>query len=351
MPFLRPTLTNLIDATATEVETRLPGILARVRRSLAGVFARVVAGGLWGLYGYAEDLDRQKWPDLCDTLYLDWHGGRWGVTRKPAQAASGTVRFTGVNGTDVPAGTVVQRADGVQYATTALGTIAAGEALIAVEAALAGSAGNALVNTAVTLTTPVAGINAVASSSTALANGSDLEADEAYRARILLRVRQVPHAGAKHDYVAWALEVPGVTRAWCYPLEGGDGTVTVRFVRDKDASIIPDAAEVAAVQAYIDARRPVTANFTAVAPAAQAIDYTIHLVGNDTPEIRAAIDEELDNLTRGTDNIPGGTILISHIREAISTAVGETDHVLIAPLVDQAMPANTMATHGVITWT
>ena len=351
MPLLRPTLTALIDATASEVETRLPGILARVRRSLAGVFARVVAGGLWGLYGYAEDLDRQKWPDLCDGAYLDWHGGRWGVTRKPANAAGGTVRFTGVNGTNIPAGAVVQRADGVQYATTAPGAIAAGEALIAVQAVVPGSAGNALINTGLTLTNPIAGVNAVATASTALSLGSDLEGDESYRARILLRVRQVPHAGAKHDYEAWALEVPGVTRAWVYPLEGGDGTVTVRFVRDDDVSIIPDPGEVTAVQAYINARRPVTALVTVVAPAAQAINYTIHLVDNDIADIRAAIAEELDNLTRGTDNMPGGTILISHIREAISTAVGETDHVLIAPLANIVLPANTMATQGVITWT
>jgi uncharacterized phage protein gp47/JayE len=350
MPLTRPTLTALVDATAAEVETRLPGILARVRRSLAGVFARVLAGGLWGLYGYAEDLDRQKWPDLCDGAYLDWHGLRWGVTRKAAQAASGTVRFTGVDTTAVPIGTVVQRADGVQYATTAAGAIAVGEALIAVEAVLAGGAGNSLINTAVILTTPIGGVNSVASSSTALAAGSDLEGDDAYRARILLRVRKVPHAGAKHDYEQWALDVQGVTRAWVYPLESGDGTVTVRFVRDGDPGIIPDVAEVAAVQAYIDSVRPVTAIVTVVAPAAQAIDYTIHLI-TDTADIRAAISEELDNLTRGTDNMPGGTILISHIREAISTAVGETDHVLFAPLANIVLPANTMATHGVITWT
>ncbi len=351
MPFSRPTLSALVDATAAEVETRLPGILARVRRSLAGVFARVLAGGLWGLYGYAEDLDRQKWPDLCDGAYLDWHGGRWDVTRKPAQAASGTVRFTGVEATNIPAATIVQRADGVQYTTLVAGAIAAGEALVAVEALVPGGAGNALVNTGLQLTTPIGGINSVASSSTALTDGSDVEADEAYRARILLRVRQVPHAGAKHDYEAWALEVPGVTRAWVYPLEGGDGTVTVRFVRDNDASIIPEPAEVAVVQDYIDSVRPVTAAVTVVAPIEQVINYTIHLVTNDTADIRAAINEELDNLTRSVDNAPGGTILISHIREAISTAVGETDHVLFAPLANVVLPPNTMATHGVITWT
>ena len=40
------------------------------------------------------------------------------------------------------------------------------------------------------------------------------------------------------------------------------------LVRDDDASLIPDAGEVATVQAYIDSLRPVTASVTVVAPTA-----------------------------------------------------------------------------------
>lgn len=350
MPFSRPTLSALLDQTASEFESRLPGVLARVRRSLAGVIARVLAGGLWGLYGYQEWLDRQKWPDLCEAEYLDWHGARWGVTRKAAQAAIGTVVLTGTNGTVVPAATVLQRADGVQYTTTTEGTIASGELVADVTAVAAGQSGNAQTGLELTLTSPIAGVDSIATASTAMTAGSELEGDDAYRARVLLRVREIPHSGAAHDYVAWALEVAGVTRAWVYPLEDGPGTVTVRFVRDDDASIIPDAPEVAAVQAYIDARRPLTADVTVVAPAAQAINFTVHLVP-DTADTRAAVEEELTDLLRRADeNEPAGTVLISHLREAISTAVGETDHVLIAPVADVALPANTVAVPGTFTW-
>jgi uncharacterized phage protein gp47/JayE len=272
------------------------------------------------------------------------------VTRKVAQAASGTVRFTGANGTAIPINTVVQRADGVRYSTQAAGVIAAGVALIEVQAVVEANASNALVNVALTLTSPIAGITSVASSYTALTGGSDLEGDEAYRARILLRLREVPHAGAAHDYVRWALEVPGVTRVWVYPMEAGPGTVAVRFVRDDDAgSFIPDAAEVTAVQAYIDAVRPVTATVTVSAPAAQAIDFNIR-VTPDTADTRAAVREELESLFRATDNQPGSTLLLSHLREAISVAVGETDHILFAPVANIVLPAATMGTLGVITW-
>ena len=65
-----------------------------------------------------------------------------------------------------------------------------------------------------------------------LDGGTDEETDEELRARVLRRIRQPPMGGDAYDYVAWALAVPGVTRAWCSPLEMGIGTVTVRFMMD-----------------------------------------------------------------------------------------------------------------------
>ena len=349
MPYTRPTLNQLLDQSASEAESRLPGVIARLRRSLVGVVVRVIAAGQWNLYGYAEWLDRQKWPGLCEAEYLDWHGARWGVTRKPAAAAAGTVRFTGTNTTNVPIDTVVQRADGEQYKTTAAGVITGGEALIAAVAVVSGRDGNALVNTGVNLVTPIAGINTVATAHTALTSGSDIEGDESYRSRILLRIRMPPQGGAAHDYQQWALEVAGVTRAWVYPLEDGPGTVTVRFVRDGDVSYIPDGAEVAAVQAYIDAVRPVTAEVTVEAPAAQPVDFTIALTP-DTADTRAAVLEELSRVLASDENEPGGTLLLTHLREAVSVAAGETDHVMTAPAANVVLPAGTMATLGLMTW-
>ena len=50
-----------------------------------------------------------------------------------------------------------------------------------------------------------------------------------------------------------------MTRAWCTPNGMGAGTVVVRFVRDDDDDPIPDAGEIEAVRAHIEAQRPVTA--------------------------------------------------------------------------------------------
>ncbi|MCY1370952.1 hypothetical protein D9M69_580730 [compost metagenome] len=47
---------------------------------------------------------------------------------------------------------------------------------------------------------------------------------------------------------------------------------------------------------------------------------------------------------------PGGTILRTHIAEAISTAVGETDHLLQLPAANVTHAAGEMAVFGSITW-
>ena len=65
-----------------------------------------------------------------------------------------------------------------------------------------------------------------------LDGGVDTENDDDLRARILFRIHQPPMGGDADDYVAWALSVPGVTRAWA-ATEMGIGTVTVRFMMDE----------------------------------------------------------------------------------------------------------------------
>lgn len=348
MPLERPTLPDLIDQGASEIESRLPGVLARVRRSLVGVINRVVAGGLSALYKYVEFLNRQVWPDQAEAEFLVDHGNRWGKPRISAAPATGSATFSGTDGAIVPAGTVVRRADQVRYLTDNDAVVAGGAVAVTVTAEEAGQAGNAAIATVLTLVSPIAGVNSAAAASTALAGGADIEDVEAWRARILARIRQAPQGGSMDDYIAWALEVPGVTRAWIYPAELGPGTVTIRFARDDDASPIPDAGEVATMQDYIDERRPVTAAVSVVAPVAAPLDFTIEITP-DTPAVKAAVEAELSDLIR-REGLPGGTLLVSHLREAISIAAGETNHVLTVPSIDVTHTVEEMPTMGVITW-
>ncbi|MHB1053466.1 MAG: baseplate J/gp47 family protein [Thiobacillus sp.] len=349
MAFTRPTLTQLIERAQADIETRLPGSQPRLRHTLLGTLARVHPGANHGLYGYLDWIARQVLPDTADAEILERWASIWGVTRKAASFAAGPVTLTGTTGAVVPAGTVLQAATGQEFETDAEVTLAAGTATAQVTALSAGQAGNLVASAKLNLISPIAGVNAQATvASGGLVGGADTETDDALRARLLARIQTPPHGGAKTDYVAWALEVAGVTRAWVYPGELGLGTVTVRFVRDNDASIIPDAAEVQAVLDHIDTLRPVTAGLTVVAPVAVPLNLTIALTPNTSTVQAAVLAEIKDLLVRAAE--PGGTILISHIREAISLAAGETNHVLTVPSADVAHTVGQIATMGIITW-
>lgn len=341
--FNRPQLTALIKSLREDMLSRVDDE-SLLRRNDAEVYARVFGGALHGLYAYADWIAKQIIWDTCDDDVLDRVASMWlTIPRKPAAAATGAAVFVLDVGVVVPTGSVLQAFDGVQYQTTA--DTAAGSAPIV--AVLAGADGNRAAGQALSLVSPVPGAQTQAIAGE-ISGGADVESSESLRARLIARVQTPPDGGSQNDYVTWALEVPGVTRAWCAPLEMGAGTVTLRFVRDNDASLIPDAGEVAVVQNYVNALRPATAELYVVAPVADPLNFTITLTPS-TVAVKAAIEAELRDLLL-REAAPGATLLISHIREAISLAAGETDHVLTLPAANVVSATGHMPTFGAITW-
>jgi uncharacterized phage protein gp47/JayE len=349
MPFDRPDFQTLLDRALADIQSRLPDASPQLRRSLLGVVARMHSGAVHGLYGYLDWLARQAMPDTAEAEHLERWGSWWGVTRKAASRASGEVTVTGTSGAVIPAGTMLARADGATYATTAeVAVSAAGTATAPAVADEPGQSGNADAGLALTLVTPLAGVRG-ALAAAGFGAGADEEADASLLARLLARVRNPPQGGAEQDYEAWALGVAGVTRVWVAPQEQGPGTVVVRIMTDDSTPDgIPTALDVAAVQAVIEAARPVTAEVTVVAPLPVPLDMTVRLAPN-TAAVRAAVQAEVTALIRRQAR-PGGTIPLSHLREAISVAPGETDHQLVSPAADVAHGPGEIAVPGAIVW-
>lgn len=351
MAFTRPTLSELIDRVTSDISTRVLGVDGAVlRRSMLGVIARAEAGAVHMLYGYLDWIARNSLPDTADTELLERWAAIWGITRNAATYSTGDVTFTGTNGTIIPSGTVIQRADGVQYETQADGTIASGTVTIAVEAVVAGADGDLDASSAVFLLSPIAGATSQGTvAAGGLSGGADTETDTRLRERLLERIQTPPQGGSEADYIAWAKETTGVTRVWVTPNGMGAGTVVVQFVTDDDPDgIIPDGATVTAVQDYIDSVRPVTADVYVSAPTAVPLAMTINISPN-TAAVQAAIEAELEDLIK-RDAEPGGTILISRLREAVSIAAGESDNEITIPAADVTHTSGQIATLGTITF-
>lgn len=156
MSFSRPTLKQLKDRSLADLEGRFPGADGRLRQSALGALAAVHAGGMHGLYGYLDFVARQILPDQADAEFLQRWAGVYGVARKAASAAGGTVTAVGTNGVVIPQGTALQRGDGLEYMVTTSIMVAGGGATLEVVAAAPGLAGRAEAGVKLSFVSPIA---------------------------------------------------------------------------------------------------------------------------------------------------------------------------------------------------
>lgn len=351
MPFALPTLREIRARVRDDVTARLPGADAAVPNSNLRVMSDANAGLALEAHAYLQWLGRQMLPDTAEAEWLERHANIWlRRGRKAATFATGTVTMTGTAGTVIAAGTQLLFGSYV-YETVAPATLGAGATAVDVEAITAGAAASLEVGGSLRLRSAIAGVGSSAAV-TAAEPGIDEEPDDDLRARVLDRIRKPPMGGDADDYVAWALEVPGVTRAWCAPLEMGIGTVTVRFMMDDlraDDDGFPGAGDLDDVAAHLDEVRPVAVkDLFVVAPIAEPIDLAIASLVTDSAAVRAAIAASIEDML-ARRAAPGQTIYHSWVSEAISAATGEDHHVLT--FADHAMPtAGHLAVPGVITY-
>lgn len=350
MPFQRPALREIIERVEQDITSRL-GTGVPARAALTRILARAEAGLAHGLYGYIDTKEKNFLPDTGDDATVLRWANLLDVPRLSAAAATGTVQVTGSSGAVVAQGRTLQSASGAQYTVDADAVVASGIALVAVTAVTRGEAGNVATSEKLTFTSPVVGVLASATvQAPGITGGSDIETIEALRVRVLDRMRAPPKGGTASDYVEWAkASHPDVTRAWVAGQEMSPNSVTVRVVTDAaDGGLIPTTAVLEAVADYISTRRPVTAEVYVVAPIAVDLDLSI-AISPDTQAVKDAVAAELADLIK-REASPGGTILLSRIREAISTAAGEGDHALISPTANVEHDAGEIAVLGDITW-
>lgn len=344
-------LRTLRDKAESVIEAELPGSNARLRRSNLNVISKILAMFTHGMLGFVKEFLSQCLPWSMGFLLRQW-ASIWGVYPLAATYAKGPLIFTGNNDRVVPAGTELQADDGREYVTLTEVTLVAGTATVTVEALLPGIAGNLEAGIVIRPLTTIDGVNDEATVAVGgIVGGTDDESNVSLYRRFVQKVQNPAHGGNDEDYKGWAMEVPGVTRVWVYGGLDGVDTVQVYFVRDDDdASIIPDAGEVAAVDAYIKApgRKPVAASVGTYAPAPKVVNFTIKAVPNTLP-VKAAIESELRDLLKREAEL-AGTTPVSHFDEAISLAQGETDHIMSIPNAPVVCASNEIAVFGTITW-
>lgn len=159
--------------------------------------------------------------------YMEYHARGVGLTRRPANQASGTVTVTGVTGTVIPAGTIfcvpaAGDTPAVEYATDEAATIGQPEAAedgsvpdygtadIPITAVEGGAGCNVPAGTVVIMAAPITGIVSVTNRA-AITGGTAEEDDDSLFERITLAEQSSDSfVGNDADYIRWAKEVGGV---------------------------------------------------------------------------------------------------------------------------------------------
>ena len=340
MPWITPSLDDVRSQNRDYVAAHLHSV-PLVPNSVARVLADANSGLAYLTLLYIDWLAKQLLPDTAEAEWRDRHAAIWlpGNGRKPATFAGGAATATGIGGSVLPEATQLVSGAAVLYETTAQITVGTSPTPVNVRAIDPGTAGNLDPGSVLNFVTAVPGVDG-AVTIVEMMGGVDPESDDELRARVLARIQNPPMGGDASDYEQWALQVPGVTRAWCAPNEMGIGTVTLRFMCDDlraDQGGFPTGDDVAAVSAYLDTKRPVAIkDFFVLAPIPFEISFTVAELVDDSEATRADIEAEVEAMLMARA-APGVTIYASWIDEAVSQAVGEDHHSLIAD--DIVMPS------------
>lgn len=290
--------------------------------------ANATAAAIEGLYQSLAWTARQMFPDTADEDVLLQYASLYNMSKKPATTATGSITFNGTVGSAVNVGVEAKALDGSAYVTTASGVIAAGGTLtLAAQASTSGYSGNQSAGTALTLTSAPPGISSTALIVT-MTTGTDVETTAALLERVLDRLRRPPAGGNVYDYRRWALEVPGVTSAWCYPLRRGLGTVDVGILSNG----IPATAILRnTVKSYIEAMNPAGGECQVLTPDLVPVNVvaTVTLSGVLLADVQATVQTVLQAYIAGLK--PGDTVMRSRILAAITDVPGVTDVNLTAP--------------------
>lgn len=243
-------------------------------------------------------------------IYLDYHAKGYGMERKGASYASGTVNITGSPNTVIPAGflfAVPASGDNaaVTFETLEEATISTdGTVEIPIQATEAGTIGNVAADTIVIMASPtIVGINRITNEK-AITGGAAEEDDESLRQRIQesLESSDASFVGCDADYKRWAKEVEGVGEVIVIPEWDGAGTVKV-VVFDSNGEpanekTIGDVLDKIVAPDDRDKRlAPIGATVTIVAPTEIKIDVACNITferGTNHETVIKAIKDRLN---------------------------------------------------------
>lgn len=243
--------------------------------SFIGKLARSVGMAIYGLLQAVAAVDADSPPSESTSSQglRDWAfvfgvpadtDGDYGP-KGPSVATGGQGDCTGTLGTVFADGLLLTAPDG-QTSIKLSGAVSipgtppgAGSVLGSFVAVTPGSSGNLAAGTVLAWESPPSGADSTVTLKAPLRGALDAESDPSLLGRTRQRMQTPPKGGTAADFRFWAESVPGVFRAYVYPLRGGmDSVHTVVTTAGSGLARVPSDAVRSAVDVEVAADRSVT---------------------------------------------------------------------------------------------
>lgn len=276
------------------------GSVSKIEGSFAADMAAAASVEMAKIYATIDYAMQTFLLQTNEGEYLELRAAEYGISRKAGTKAAVSITVTGVDGTNIPAGTRMLTTDGLMFVTDGDASVSDGVAAITAIAEKAGAQYNIAAGKITYLFTNIEGISSITNNAAAV-GGSDDESDEALRNRILMRLQMPATSGNAYHYRLWAMEVDGVGAAKVLPLWNGAGTVKVVLASPDMGAV--SAEIITAAQSHIEECRPIGADVTVVSAAAKSINIsaTVEVSADTMPdtvkkEFETAVREYLQGI-------------------------------------------------------
>lgn len=287
-----PTAKELSDKILSDLE----GSVGQTSPLLPKAFLRVLSVTLGGVLALLLRVVRWTYEQIfvptADEEALFLRGQEYGMGPTPGQAAILETQIIGTPATSVPAGTIWTGDNGLAYSQDYLSVIeGAGVVTSRFTCLEVGVLGSIAPGGLLAVASPVGGIDG-ASVVTILVEGEDQETTEQFRTRLEQRIAGQPQGGAAADYVRWAMEVPGIVKAFAFRTNPGEVTV-YPLEAATGASRIPAVGKITEVDDYLEIKHPLCADTIAAAMTELEVDITITTLNPGDDGTKAAIAEAI----------------------------------------------------------
>ncbi len=233
MSFVIPTLSEARDFLIAVGRAVFPDRNYGTLKSYHSRRATFLAAAVTQLHAHIKSVQDDVMPDTAgDDGAIDRWGAILGIPRKSAtparKAAAG--RVIGTPGTAVDAGDeLTHESSGLRFKIKTSTTVGGGGTIDAdIEAISTGSQTKLEAGQILRFVATPAGLETSVVLQRALdEDGYDDEPFGAYRARVLAAFSEPTAGGTQADFVAWMLEVDGVSQAFAFPNRAGVGTVDI----------------------------------------------------------------------------------------------------------------------------